>query len=56
MIRRRRLMQAGAAAAALPRVALAQSKPEKLVFVGDNGPWHCAWPRRSRPHFRKNTA
>jgi hypothetical protein len=40
MIRRRGLMQASAAAAALPRVALAQSKPDKLVFVGDNGPWH----------------
>ena len=40
MIRRRRLLEASAAAAALPKFALAQNKPDKLVFVGDNGPWH----------------
>ena len=39
MIRRRHLLGA-TAAAALPRFALAQGKPDKLVFVGDNGPWH----------------
>ena len=40
---RRQLLQASLAAGAVAgtrRVARAQSKPEKLVFVGDNGPWH----------------
>lgn len=53
MIRRRSLLQTGAAAAALPRVALAQNKPEKLVFVGDNGPWHWCLVEEVAPAFEK---
>lgn len=52
MIRRRSLLQAGAAAA-LPRFALAQNKPEKLVFVGDNGPWHWCLVEEVAPAFEK---
>ena len=53
MIRRRHLLQAAAAAAALPRFALAQSKPDKLVFVGDNGPWHWCLVEEVAPAFEK---
>ena len=53
MICRRSLLQAGAAAAVLPRVALAQNKPEKLVFVGDNGPWHWCLVEEVAPAFEK---
>jgi multiple sugar transport system substrate-binding protein len=52
VIRRRSLLQAGAAAA-LPRFALAQNKPEKLVFVGDNGPWHWCLVEEVAPAFEK---
>src|SRR5580698_11120634 len=55
MINRRHLLQAAAAATALPRVALAQSKPEKLVFVGDNGPWHWCLVEEVAPAFEKKT-
>ena len=54
MIRRRGLL-AGATAAALPRVALAQQKPDKLVFVGDNGPWHWCLVEEVAPAFEKET-
>jgi hypothetical protein len=37
---RRRILLAAATALAMPAIARAASKPEKLVFVGDNGPWH----------------
>jgi hypothetical protein len=40
---RRQLLQASLAAGAIAgtgRAAGAQAKPEKLVYVGDNGPWH----------------
>jgi ABC-type glycerol-3-phosphate transport system substrate-binding protein len=53
VICRRSLLQAGAAAAVLPRVALAQNKPEKLVFVGDNGPWHWCLVEEVAPAFEK---
>jgi multiple sugar transport system substrate-binding protein len=53
MIRRRHLLQATAAAAALPKFAIAQSKPEKLVFVGDNGPWHWCLVEEVAPAFEK---
>ncbi len=53
MIGRRSLLQAGVAAAALPRFALAQNKPEKLVFVGDNGPWHWCLVEEVAPAFEK---
>ncbi len=55
MIRRRNLLQATAAAAALPKVALAQPKPDKLVFVGDNGPWHWCLVEEVAPEFEKQT-
>ena len=55
MIQRRHLLQAGAAAAALPRFALAQNKPDKLVFVGDNGPWHWCLVEEVAPAFEKAT-
>jgi hypothetical protein len=35
---KRRDVLAGAAAAVLPLPAIAQGKPDKLVYVGDNGP------------------
>jgi ABC-type glycerol-3-phosphate transport system substrate-binding protein len=53
MIHRRNLLQATAAAAALPTFALAQSKPDKLVFVGDNGPWHWCLVEEVAPAFEK---
>ena len=53
-MRRRHLLQA-AASAALPRFALAQSKPDKLVFVGDNGPWHWCLVKEVAPAFEKET-
>ena len=46
-------MQAAAASAALPRFALAQNKPDKLVFVGDNGPWHWCLVEEVAPAFEK---
>jgi multiple sugar transport system substrate-binding protein len=35
---KRRTLLATAVALAAPSIA--RAKPEKLVFVGDNGPWH----------------
>ncbi len=53
---RRRLLQGSAAAAiAAPVVARAQDKPEKLVFVGDNGPWHWCLVEEVAPAFQKAT-
>ena len=37
-MKRRNFLAATTAALAMP--ALAQNKPDKLVYVGDNGPWH----------------
>src|SRR6201992_339937 len=54
MINRRHLL-ATTAAAALPLPALGQSKPEKLVYVGDNGPWHFAMLEEVAPAFEKAT-
>ena len=34
---------------------MAQSKPEKLVYVGDNGPWHHAMVEDVAPAFEKDT-
>jgi ABC-type glycerol-3-phosphate transport system substrate-binding protein len=50
----RRGVLAGAAAG-LARPALAQGKPEKLVFVGDNGPWHTCLVEEVAPAFQKAT-
>jgi multiple sugar transport system substrate-binding protein len=56
---RRRLLATASAAAlplpALPLPALAQAKPEKLVFVGDNGPWHYCLVEEVAPAFRQET-
>ena len=41
--------------AALPLPALAQGKPEKLVYVGDNGPWHWVMVEEVAPAFEKAT-
>jgi ABC-type glycerol-3-phosphate transport system substrate-binding protein len=49
-MRRRELL---AAALATPAIARAQSKPEKLVFVGDNGPWHWCLVEEVAPAFEK---
>ena len=50
---RRPLLSGAAAALAMP--ALAQGKPEKLVYVGDNGPWHFAMVEEVAPAFEKAT-
>ena len=43
------------AALAMPAIARAQSKPAKLVFVGDNGPWHWCLVEEVAPAFAKQT-
>ena len=57
-LKRRRVLQ-GAAAALAPTAlacpALAQSKPEKIVYVGDNGPWHWVMVEEVAPAFEKAT-
>ena len=50
MIGRRVLL--GSALAA-PMLANAQGKPDKLVFVGDNGPWHWCLVEEVAPAFEK---
>jgi hypothetical protein len=53
----RTLLQTSIAAAgtlAAPQIK-AQSKPEKLVYVGDNGPWHYAMVEEITPAFEKAT-
>jgi multiple sugar transport system substrate-binding protein len=52
MIGRRVLL--GSALAA-PMLAKAQGKPDKLVFVGDNGPWHWCLVEEVAPAFEKAT-
>jgi multiple sugar transport system substrate-binding protein len=46
---------AGTAALAAPALTRGQSKPEKLVFVGDNGPWHWCLTEEVAPAFEKAT-
>ena len=56
-LNRRRLLQASIAAGgmlAAPQIK-AQSKPEKLVYVGDNGPWHWTMVEEVAPAFEKAT-
>jgi len=55
---RRQLLQAAlatSATAAATRTARAQSKPDKLVYVGDNGPWHACLVNEVAPAFEKAT-
>ena len=53
-LKRRTLLQAAAGVLAAPQI-MAQSKPEKLVYVGDNGPWHYAMVEEVAPAFEKAT-
>src|ERR1700730_18694763 len=56
-LKRRKLLQASAAVAgvlAAPQIR-AQSKPDKLVYVGDNGPWHWVMVEEVAPAFEKAT-
>ena len=58
-MRRRAFLAAPAAlvtaALATPAIARAAAKPEKLVFVGDNGPWHWCLTEEVAPAFEKAT-
>ncbi len=53
-LKRRTLLQAAAGILAAPQIK-AQGKPEKLVYVGDNGPWHYAMVEEVAPAFEKAT-
>jgi ABC-type glycerol-3-phosphate transport system substrate-binding protein len=56
-LKRRHLLQASVAAAgvlAAPQIK-AQSKPDKIVYVGDNGPWHWVMVEEVAPAFEKAT-
>ena len=48
-MKRRDLLAGTAATLAMP--ALAQSKPDKLIYVGDNGPWHWTLVEEVGPAF-----
>ena len=50
---KRRTVLGGALAA--PMLAHAAGKPDKLVFVGDNGPWHWCLVEEVAPAFEKAT-
>ncbi len=52
-MKRRALLAGTAATLAMP--ALAQNKPNKLVYVGDNGPWHWTLVEEVGPAFEKET-
>lgn len=43
----------GLAAGAVSRPAIGQHKPERLVFVGDNGPWHWTLVEEVAPAFER---
>src|SRR5471030_2691096 len=51
----RRHLLAASAASVLPLPAIAHGKPEKLVYVGDNGPWHYVLVEEVAPAFEKAT-
>ena len=46
---------AGLGAALVPVRSRAQAKPDKLVFVGDNGMWHDCLVKEVAPAFEKST-
>jgi multiple sugar transport system substrate-binding protein len=55
---RRQILQAALAASAFAgatRAARAQAKPAKLVYVGDNGPWHACLVNEVAPAFEQMT-
>jgi ABC-type glycerol-3-phosphate transport system substrate-binding protein len=52
-MKRRDLLAGTAAMLSMP--ALAQNKPDKLVYVGDNGPWHWTLVEEVAPDFEKAT-
>ena len=55
---RRQLLKtslAAGAAAGIGTRARAQAKPEKLVYVGDNGPWHACLLNEVAPAFEQTT-
>jgi multiple sugar transport system substrate-binding protein len=56
-IGRRTLLGSAAAAGAVlaARPARAQAKPDKLVYVGDNGPWHWTLVEEAGPEYEKAT-
>ena len=51
----RRQAMAGAAAGALARPALAAAKPDKLVFLIDNAPWHGTMTEDAATEFERTT-
>ncbi len=54
-MQRRQLLQRAGAALTISSFASAQSKPDKLIFVGDNGPWHWCLTEEVAPAFEKAT-
>src|SRR5262249_14770743 len=52
-MKRRELLAGTAATLAMP--ALAPHQPEKLVYGGDNGPWHYVLVEEVAPAFEKET-
>jgi ABC-type glycerol-3-phosphate transport system substrate-binding protein len=55
-LNRRHLLQAAGATLAVPaRASRAQTRPDKLVYVGDNGPWHYVMVEEIAPAFEKAT-
>ncbi len=54
-MKRRNFLAASTAALAAPAITRAAGKPEKLVFVGDNGPWHWCLTEEVAPAFEKAT-
>ena len=53
-MKRRTLLSGAASTLAMPALA-ADNKPDKLVYVGDNGPWHFAMVEEVAPAFEKET-
>ena len=56
-IKRRAVLGGALAASSLPAPmpTKAQGKPDKLVFVGDNGPWHWCLVEEVAPAFERET-
>jgi multiple sugar transport system substrate-binding protein len=52
---KRRTLLAASATLAMPAILRAQTKPEKLVFIGDNGPWHWSLLEDCAPAYEKQT-